>query len=99
MQEFEMVFERGKLRRSGGRGGPEKRVVVGEEREEDAEEERGCWVGGLDGTWYLKIERGNTWHTAENHERCKGLRMGPYGHDCRVGRRNSRKGGWFGLDK
>lgn len=51
MQEFEMVFERGKLCGGGGRGGPEERVVVREEREEDAEEKRGCWVGGLDGTW------------------------------------------------
>lgn len=59
VQELEVVFERGEVRRGGGRCGPEEGVVVGEEREEDAEEEGGCWEGSVS-FWFLTwaLERG-----------------------------------------
>lgn len=44
VEELEVGFEGGEVCWCGGRGGPEEWVVVGEEGEEDAEEEGGCWV-------------------------------------------------------
>lgn len=60
VEQFEVLFEEVQMR--GGRGlrGPEERVVVGEEGEEDAEEEGGCCgrkALGWDGMGW--IERGN----------------------------------------
>lgn len=39
VQELEMGFEDGEMGIRGRDGGPEERVVIGEQREEDAEEE------------------------------------------------------------
>ncbi len=45
VQEAEVRFQLAEVGFWRGEGGPEDGVVVGEEREEDAEEEGGCWVG------------------------------------------------------
>ena len=54
----------------GGRGGrgPEDRVVVGEEGEDDAEEEGGCWAM-LEGKLREKGREGGL--TADDQECCK----------------------------
>jgi hypothetical protein len=46
MQETEVGLKGGEVRVRGGKCGPQEWIVVGEEREEDAEEE-GCGCGGL----------------------------------------------------
>lgn len=45
MEEAEVGFGLEEVGLGGRAGGPEEGVVVGEEGEEDAEEEGGCWVG------------------------------------------------------
>ena len=50
-EEFEVRFDRGEVVGGDGGGRPEEGVVVGEEGEEDAEEEGGCYceMGGKEG--------------------------------------------------
>lgn len=47
VQEAEMRFEVVIVRGRGQHCGPQDRVIVREEGEDDAQEETGCWLGGL----------------------------------------------------